>query len=166
MTLHSFAPFARSLSGRLVKTAVPRPFSHSKAQLDASAGAWGWDAFSHNSHGCTATVVHLNAGIRVSSVLPMAGLLMFVHESQTSSGAVELNAAPLCCKVLGKRLGKAMGAVGKAVQEMTAAQIAEFSGAGTIELAGHRLEAGDIKARRLGRIFHLRVVVLSHALNT
>ena len=51
------------------------------------------------------------------------------------------------CQVLGKRLGKAMGPVGKAVQDMTAAQIDEFCRTGTVSLAGHQLQAGDIKVR-------------------
>ena len=51
----------------------------------------------------------------------------------------------LCKQVLGKRLGKAMGAVGKAIQGMTRSQVAEYEASGTVTLGQHQLEAGDIK---------------------
>ena len=48
-------------------------------------------------------------------------------------------------QALGKRLGKSMGAVGNAVKQMSAQQIAEFESKGSISLAGEPLGAGDIK---------------------
>lgn len=47
--------------------------------------------------------------------------------------------------MLGKRLGKAMGAVGKAIQSMTAADVAEYESAGSVTLAGQQLQSGDLK---------------------
>lgn len=49
---------------------------------------------------------------------------------------------------LGKRLGKAMGAVGKFVKGMDAAAIAAFEAAGSIEVEGHTLGAEDVKIVR------------------
>ncbi|KAK9792748.1 hypothetical protein WJX73_005932 [Symbiochloris irregularis] len=48
-------------------------------------------------------------------------------------------------QVLGKRLGKAMVPVGKAIQGMTFAQIEEFNQKGHISLGEHQLQEGDIK---------------------
>eukprot|EP00958_Prasinococcus_capsulatus_P004728 scaffold439_cov415-Prasinococcus_capsulatus_cf.AAC.45 len=50
--------------------------------------------------------------------------------------------------VLGKRLGKAMGQVGKAIKDMSEEQVMEFEKTGQVELAGHILGAGDIKVVR------------------
>ena len=48
-------------------------------------------------------------------------------------------------QALGKRLGKSMAAVGNAVKQMNAEQIAEFESKGSISLAGEVLNAGEIK---------------------
>ena len=49
---------------------------------------------------------------------------------------------------LGRRLGKAMGPVAKAIKDMDPAAIAEFEAKGECEIAGHVLTAGDIKIKR------------------
>lgn len=46
---------------------------------------------------------------------------------------------------LGKRLGKGMAKVGKAVKGMTTHQILEFEAQGRIELEGESLESGEIR---------------------
>lgn len=46
---------------------------------------------------------------------------------------------------LGKRLGKAMAKVGKAVKGMTIDQILQFESQGEISLEGESLGSGDIK---------------------
>ncbi|CAL5221457.1 g3649 [Coccomyxa viridis] len=51
-------------------------------------------------------------------------------------------------KALGKRLGRSMAAVGNAVRQMDAQQIAEFESKGSITLAGESLSAGEIKVQR------------------
>ncbi len=48
-------------------------------------------------------------------------------------------------QVLGKRLGKSMGAVAKAVQDMGAEAILAFEKEGSITLEGHTLVTGEIK---------------------
>ena len=48
-------------------------------------------------------------------------------------------------QALGKRLGKSMAAVGNAVKQMNAQQIADFESKGSINLAGETLSAGEIK---------------------
>ncbi|CAI7906837.1 unnamed protein product, partial [Closterium sp. NIES-53] len=50
--------------------------------------------------------------------------------------------------VLGRRVGRAMGAVAKAVKEMDAAAIAAMQLAGEVTVAGHTLSASDIKVVR------------------
>eukprot|EP00271_Cylindrocystis_brebissonii_P013098 TRINITY_DN3268_c0_g1_i2.p1 TRINITY_DN3268_c0_g1~~TRINITY_DN3268_c0_g1_i2.p1 ORF type:complete len:1233 (+),score=293.29 TRINITY_DN3268_c0_g1_i2:403-4101(+) len=50
--------------------------------------------------------------------------------------------------VLGKRLGKAMGAVAKKVKEMELPAIQEFEKTGAVEIEGHQLGPGDIKIMR------------------
>ncbi|GJP70428.1 hypothetical protein CLOP_g1371, partial [Closterium sp. NIES-67] len=50
--------------------------------------------------------------------------------------------------VLGRRVGKAMGAVAKAVKDMDAAAIAALQSAGEVTIAGHTLAASDIKVVR------------------
>ncbi|CAI5480895.1 unnamed protein product [Closterium sp. Yama58-4] len=50
--------------------------------------------------------------------------------------------------VLGRRVGRAMGAVAKAVKEMDAAAIAAMQLAGEVTVAGHTLAASDIKVVR------------------
>ncbi|CAI5936774.1 unnamed protein product [Closterium sp. NIES-65] len=52
--------------------------------------------------------------------------------------------------VLGRRVGRAMGAVAKAVKEMDAAAIAAMQLAGEVTVAGHTLSASDIKVRTGG----------------
>ncbi|KAJ4899766.1 tRNA synthetase class I family protein [Raphanus sativus] len=47
--------------------------------------------------------------------------------------------------VLGKRLGKSMGLVGKEVKEMSQQDILRFEEAGEVTIAGHTLELTDIK---------------------
>ena len=47
--------------------------------------------------------------------------------------------------MLGKRLGKEMAAVAKAVTAMTSAQIAEYERTGTVHVGGAQLHAGEIK---------------------
>ncbi|KAJ0263495.1 hypothetical protein HA466_0038390 [Hirschfeldia incana] len=47
--------------------------------------------------------------------------------------------------VLGKRLGKSMGIVGKEVKEMSQQDILRFEEAGKVTIAGHTLELTDIK---------------------
>ena len=46
---------------------------------------------------------------------------------------------------LGKRLGKAMAKIGKAVKGMTTQQILDFEAQGTIALEGESLGAGEIR---------------------
>ena len=50
--------------------------------------------------------------------------------------------------MLGKRLGKEMAAVAKAVAAMTSAQVAEYEANGTVRIGGVQLHAGEIKVRR------------------
>ena len=47
--------------------------------------------------------------------------------------------------VLGRRLGKDMGAVGAAVKALTAEQLSAFEREGSITVAGHELREGDLK---------------------
>ncbi|GIL48146.1 hypothetical protein Vafri_4840 [Volvox africanus] len=51
-------------------------------------------------------------------------------------------------QVLGKRLGKSMGAVANAIKDLAADQILSYEKSGSIELAGHIIEAGEIKVLR------------------
>ena len=53
---------------------------------------------------------------------------------------------------LGKRLGKGMAKVGKAVKGMTTQQILDFEAQGRIQLEGESLESGEI---RVGHIDNL-----------
>ena len=50
---------------------------------------------------------------------------------------------------LGKRLGKGMAKVGKAVKGMSTDQILQFESQGQISLEGETLGSGDIRVRRL-----------------
>ena len=49
---------------------------------------------------------------------------------------------------LGKRLGKGMAKVGKAVKGMSTDQILQFESQGQISLEGETLGSGDIRVRR------------------
>ncbi|PNW71377.1 hypothetical protein CHLRE_16g651750v5 [Chlamydomonas reinhardtii] len=51
-------------------------------------------------------------------------------------------------QILGKKLGKSMGAVAAAIKDLTDAQILDFEKSGTLSLAGHTIEAGEIKVLR------------------
>lgn len=52
--------------------------------------------------------------------------------------------------LLGKKLGRSMGAVAKAVKELSVDDILGFEKAGSLQVAGHTLEAGEIKVGRFG----------------
>lgn len=52
------------------------------------------------------------------------------------------------CRVLGKRLGKAMGAVSKAVRELDTAALLRYEAEGQIHVAGHTLGSGDLRVVR------------------
>lgn len=51
----------------------------------------------------------------------------------------------VCMQSLGRRLGKAMPAVAKAVAALTPQQIAEYEASGSISVEGQTLVAGDLK---------------------
>lgn len=55
---------------------------------------------------------------------------------------------------LGKRLGKGMAKVGKAVKGMTTHQILDFEAQGSIKLEGESLESGEIRVSRVDSISH------------
>ena len=61
---------------------------------------------------------------------------------------------PYFVQVLGKRLGKSMAAVGNAVKQMSAQQIAEYESSGSITLAGEVLTSGEIRVLNLLLIQH------------
>lgn len=58
---------------------------------------------------------------------------------------------------LGKRLGKGMAKIGKAVKGMTTDQILQFEAQGQISLDGESLGSGDIRVRNL----HIHFVLTS-----
>ena len=51
---------------------------------------------------------------------------------------------------LGKRLGKGMAKVGKAVKSMSVEQILDFESRGSIELEGESLGCGEIRVSHSG----------------
>ena len=53
-------------------------------------------------------------------------------------------------QVLGKRLGKAMGAAAAAIRGLNTEQIAEYEAAGCITAEGVELQAGDLKVPTAG----------------
>lgn len=59
---------------------------------------------------------------------------------------------------LGKRLGKAMVKIGKAVKGMTTQQILEFEGQGSITLEGESLGSGEIRVGHIWALFDGRWV--------
>ena len=58
---------------------------------------------------------------------------------------------------LGKRLGKGMAKVGKAVKGMTTQQILDFEAHGRIQLEGESLESGEIRVGRTGYLTRVQV---------
>lgn len=50
-------------------------------------------------------------------------------------------------QALGKRLGKDVGAVSKAIKELTAQQIGDYERDKRLMVAGHELGEGDIRVR-------------------
>ena len=52
--------------------------------------------------------------------------------------------------MLGKRLGKAMGAAAAAIRGLSTEQIAEYEAAGCITAEGVQLQAGDLKVPPAG----------------
>ena len=50
--------------------------------------------------------------------------------------------------LLGKKLGKSLAAVGKAVKALTADQVLQYEKVGRLEVAGQVLEAGELKVLR------------------
>ena len=57
--------------------------------------------------------------------------------------------------ILGKRLGKAMGAVAKEVKSMSQADILLFEQTGEATFSGHCLKQNDIKVQNFGLEAHL-----------
>lgn len=49
--------------------------------------------------------------------------------------------------MLGKRLGKSMGAVAGAMKKLTSAQLASYEQHGALEVGGFPMGPGDIKVR-------------------
>lgn len=49
-------------------------------------------------------------------------------------------------QVLGKRVGKAMAEIAKAVTQMGPEKIAEYEATGRVEVGGHVLQEGEVKA--------------------
>lgn len=64
-------------------------------------------------------------------------------------------------QVLGKRLGKEMAAVAKAVAAMTPAQIGQYERSGTAEVGGVQLQAGEIKVRMRAAVQELVCTLLT-----
>ena len=58
----------------------------------------------------------------------------------------EVTACTTWPQVLGKRLGKSMGAVAKAISTLSPEQIRHYEQKGSIDVAGQHLVTGEIKA--------------------
>ena len=59
---------------------------------------------------------------------------------------IQVTACTTWPQVLGKRLGKSMGAIAKAISKLSPEQIRHYEQKGSIDVAGQRLVTGEIKA--------------------